>query len=70
MGSIPVGDSDFPLSHARAMLINSPVTFTFFNFVGSKSISTFSIFDRACGIFCLLLISSSVDALLSWLTIT
>ena len=24
MGSIPVGDSDFSLSHARVMLINSP----------------------------------------------
>ena len=31
MGLIPVGDSDFPMSHARAILINSPVTFTFFN---------------------------------------
>ena len=26
MGSIPVGDSDFSLSHAHVMLINSPTT--------------------------------------------
>ena len=44
-GSFPVGDLDFSLSHARAMLINSPFTF---HYRAQNSPSLFTYHHFAC----------------------